>query len=74
MKRILVLLSTYNGSKYLSEQIDSVLCQEGVIVSLLIRDDGSKDDTIDILKEYSKKDNVQYYEGINVGHLNLSMI
>ena len=67
MKKVLVLLSTYNGEKYLREQLDSVLSQEGVDVSLLIRDDGSKDGTINILKEYSAKLNVDYYEGANRG-------
>ena len=67
MKKVLVLLSTYNGEKYLREQLDSVLSQEGVDVSLLIRDDGSKDGTLNILKEYSVKDNVNYYEGVNCG-------
>lgn len=67
MKKVLVLLSTYNGEKYLREQLDSVLSQEGVDVSVLIRDDGSKDGTLNILKEYSTKDNVNYYEGVNCG-------
>ena len=67
MKKVLVLLSTYNGEKYLREQLDSVLSQEGVDVSLQIRDDGSKDGTLNILKEYSEKDNVNYYEGVNCG-------
>lgn len=45
-EKISVLMSTYNGEKYLSEQLDSVLCQKGVEVYVLIRDDGSTDDTI----------------------------
>lgn len=49
---VVVLLSTYNGEKYLKEQIDSVLAQEGVNVHLVIRDDGSKDATTEILKRY----------------------
>lgn len=67
MRSVLVLLSTYNGEKYLREQIDSVLNQEGVKVSLLIRDDGSKDETINILKEYASRENVNFYEGQNCG-------
>lgn len=43
MKSVLVLLSTYNGEKYLKEQIDSVLGQEKVKTFLLVRDDGSTD-------------------------------
>ena len=52
---ICVLLSTYNGEKYLREQIDSILKQEGVKVELLVRDDGSIDSTLLILKEYESK-------------------
>lgn len=68
MKSVIVLLSTYNGEKYLANQIDSLLCQEGVRVSVLARDDGSKDSTISILKDYSTKfSNFSYYEGSNCG-------
>lgn len=50
---ITVLLSTYNGDKYLEEQLDSVLNQKNVDVYLIIRDDGSIDETRDILLKYS---------------------
>lgn len=46
---VLVLMSTYNGEKYLEAQVQSILNQENVNVTLLIRDDGSKDSTLDIL-------------------------
>ena len=48
-----VLLSTYNGHEYLRELVDSVLAQEDVDVKLQVRDDGSSDDTIEILKSYN---------------------
>ena len=68
MKHIQVLMSAYNGEKYLKEQIESILNQQGVEVSLLIRDDGSKDNTVLILEQYSKtNENVQYYKGSNIG-------
>ena len=41
MYTISVLMSTYNGGRYLKQQIDSILQQEGVEVHLLVRDDGS---------------------------------
>ena len=44
-KRVLVLLSTYNGECYLEEQLDSILNQEQVSPTILIRDDGSVDST-----------------------------
>ena len=56
MKKVQVLLSTYNGEKYLKEQLDSIIAQEGVDVHILVRDDGSKDDTIKILEGYENID------------------
>lgn len=54
-EKIVVLMSTYNGEKYLPIQIDSILNQKEVDVFLLVRDDGSTDDTIGILKSYASK-------------------
>ena len=55
-KKIVVLLSTYNGEKYLKEQIDSILNQKSSHqIDLMIRDDGSSDGTIEILKSYEEK-------------------
>jgi len=53
---VLVLMATYNGAKYISEQIDSVLKQEGVNVKILISDDNSTDDTVLVINKY-KEDN-----------------
>lgn len=47
-----VLISTYNGEKYIREQIDSVLKQTYKNIMIFIRDDGSTDHTVDILKTY----------------------
>ena len=52
MNSVLVLLSTYNGEKYISQQIDSLLNQKDVDVHILIRDDGSSDGTIEVIKKY----------------------
>lgn len=54
-KRVQILLSTYNGEKYLSEQLNSLLQQSYSNIHILIRDDGSKDKTISILKNYQIK-------------------
>lgn len=74
MQKIQVLMSTYNGEKYLKEQIDSILkqdCEEktGVCWSLLVRDDGSKDCTQLILEKYHQQypDKIQWYQGENRG-------
>lgn len=58
--KVLVLLSTYNGSKYLKEQLDSIFNQKEVEVSVFASDDISKDDTVAILEEYSKTHNLKY--------------
>lgn len=52
MKTVAVLMSTYNGEKYLDEQIVSILEQKNVQVILVVRDDGSKDQTVPMLKKY----------------------
>ena len=62
---IVVLLSTYNGEKYLEEQIESILKQRNVEVFLLVRDDGSSDQTISILKEYQERGCLKFYTGEN---------
>lgn len=70
MESVLVLMSTYNGEKYLREQIESILNQENVNVSLLIRDDGSSDNTIRIINSYVKEGNVSLVRGNNLGVAN----
>ena len=49
---IAILMATYNGEKYLREQIDSLLSQSYRDWTLYIQDDGSKDATLDIIKSY----------------------
>jgi glycosyltransferase involved in cell wall biosynthesis len=52
MVRIDVLLASYNGASYLAAQLDSLLAQEAVNLRVLIRDDGSRDDTLAIIADY----------------------
>lgn len=70
---ICVLLSTYNGEKYLEQQIDSVLNQEGVDVQILVRDDGSTDNTLEILDKYQNRGLLRWYSGNNLGFANSFM-
>lgn len=56
-EQIDILLATYNGEKYIKEQIDSILNQTYKNIKLIISDDCSTDQTVDILKEYESKDN-----------------
>lgn len=65
--KITVLLSTYNGALFLEEQINSILQQEGVKVTLIIRDDGSTDSTKDILTKYDNTDNIHIFYENNIG-------
>lgn len=66
--KVCVLMSTYNGEKYIREQIDSILEQKEVDVKLIIRDDGSTDSTQEICKQYVEKyNNIQFYQGNNIG-------
>lgn len=67
-EKVLVLLSCFNGEMYLKEQLDSIINQKNVEVTLLIRDDGSSDGSCDIIKEYMRKyPNISFYQGKNVG-------
>lgn len=52
--KVIVLLTTYNGEKFLKEQLDSVLNQKDVDVFLKVFDDISKDKTHEILENYRK--------------------
>lgn len=49
-----ILLSTYNGEKYVSEQIESLLNQTCTSWKLIIRDDVSTDETVALIKKYIK--------------------
>ncbi|MEA2029109.1 MAG: glycosyltransferase family 2 protein [Campylobacterota bacterium] len=50
--KIAILLSTYNGEKYLQEQLDSLLNQSYDAIEVIVRDDGSRDKTYQILEMY----------------------
>lgn len=50
--KITILLSTYNGEKYLKEQLDSVFGQTYKDFEIIGRDDDSSDSTLKILKSY----------------------
>ena len=52
---IAILMATYNGAKYLEEQIDSILSQSSKQWHLYIHDDGSSDGTVELLNDYAGK-------------------
>lgn len=66
-----ILLATYNGEKYLREQIESILNQTYKNIRLIISDDCSKDDTKKILEEYAQKDDriKLYFQEKNLGYV-----
>ena len=63
-----VLLSTWNGERWLRPQLDSVLAQSHRDLVLTVRDDGSTDATVRILEEYAARDpRVRWSRGSNLG-------
>jgi rhamnosyltransferase len=52
--KIAVLLATYNGSLFIEKQLDSILSQENVDVTIIVNDDFSTDGTYEILSQMSK--------------------
>lgn len=66
-----IAMTTYNGGKYLREQIDSILSQTIQEFELIICDDCSSDSTVAILKEYASKDKrIKFFENeFNLGYL-----
>lgn len=54
LKNVNILLSTYNGESFLAEQLDSLVNQTYPNITIYIRDDGSKDRTLDIINNYQE--------------------
>ena len=55
-KKIAIIMATFNGVKFIAEQIESLIQQTFKNWVLYIRDDCSSDETVEILEKYSKKD------------------
>ncbi len=54
-KDVQILLATYNGGKFLTEQLDSLFAQTFGDFTILFRDDGSTDNTLAVMEEYRQK-------------------
>lgn len=52
---VCVLMSTYNGNRYIKDQMDSLQSQIGVTLKIVVRDDGSSDDTLTIINNYASR-------------------
>ncbi len=70
-KNVIVVISTYNGEKNITRQLESILQQTGVNVSVYIRDDSSTDKTVEVVKAFIFKNgyhNVKIEVGKNMGY------
>jgi glycosyltransferase involved in cell wall biosynthesis len=67
--KVCVMLSTYNGAKYIDEQLESLFAQNQIDLHIHIRDDGSSDETVQKVRGYAKAypDQIRMIEGENVG-------
>lgn len=69
-EKVDILLATYNGEKYVREQIESILNQTYQNIQIIISDDCSKDGTREILKEYEQNDKIKvFYQEKNLGYV-----
>ena len=57
-----VAMATYNGEKYLEEQLDSILNQTYKNIEVIICDDCSTDKNMLTLRYYIKNYNIQYFD------------
>ncbi|WP_141731934.1 glycosyltransferase family 2 protein [Oligoflexus tunisiensis] len=66
---VVILLATYNGEPFLREQIESLFAQTHKNLRILVRDDGSQDETMEILANYAATyPNIfQVMQGPNLG-------
>lgn len=64
--KIAILMATFNGEKYLKEQLESIINQTNKNFDLFVRDDGSTDNTVSILNEYNNNyTNIHLIKKIN---------
>jgi len=67
---ISVVMATYNGEKYLRQQLDSILQQTNAPKEILIVDDGSTDNTVAIIKTYAHDDRIRLFiNDENIGYI-----
>lgn len=66
-KMVNVLISTFNGERFIEQQIESILTQSYENYHIYVRDDGSDDMTIQKVERYLKTGKVTLYKGKNIG-------
>lgn len=68
MDKIAVLMSSYNGEKFIEKQLDSIANQTIVNdIHLFIRDDGSVDSTLNLIRDYQRKIKLSIFTEKNIG-------
>ena len=58
---ISVAMATYNGARFLQQQLDSLYSQKRIPDEIIVCDDCSTDNTVNILEEYNKRYGLEYY-------------
>ena len=66
MPKVRVIIPTYNRESYVPKPIDSFLCQAFEEYEIIVVDDGSKDDTKEVLKMYGDKIKYIYQDNSGV--------
>ena len=65
--KVAILLSTFNGEAYLERLLNSLLSQDYENFHIFVRDDGSSDGTLDILKRFSRNEQINCLYSENIG-------
>jgi glycosyltransferase involved in cell wall biosynthesis len=60
LERVSVVMATYNGARYIEEQINSILAQTHRPSRIVVRDDGSSDETLSIASEILGKSGIAH--------------
>lgn len=69
-QKVDILLATYNGEKYIKEQVESILNQTYENIQIIISDDCSTDNTRQVLKEYENNEKIKiFYQEKNLGYV-----
>lgn len=68
MVKISIIMPCYNTEKYVGEALDSILCQNFSDIEIICIDDGSADQTLEVLRDYERQfDNILVFSGNNHG-------